>query len=227
MPPFRRAAAASARIAVKRLLRAPPDVADVASPQRLQAGVGARLGDGERCPAVQAGLSGRPGVPSVEDHGEYIDRLFSMLGGIRNLTFLIALVQALAAVLLISNMIQISAYTRRTEVGIMRLVGASNFYIQLPFILEAAIAGLIGAAVACGGVAMIKVFFIDRGMAPSFRFIDAWVGWPEILAVMPWRLGARGRMLAGGLEEADLVGREVAGSERGAEALAVCTGSEG
>ena len=50
----------------------------------------------------------------------------------------------------------------------------------------AAIAGLIGAAFACGGVALIKVFFIDRGMAPSFRFIDAWVGWPEILAIMPW-----------------------------------------
>ena len=72
----------------------------------------------------------------------------------------------------------------------MLRVGASNFCIQLPFILEAAIAGLIGAVVACGGVAMIKVFFIDRGMAPSFRFIDAWVGWPEILAIMPWLLVA-------------------------------------
>ena len=53
-----------------------------------------------------------------------------------------------AALMQISNTIRLAAYARRREIGIMRLVGASNFYIQLPFLLEAVLAALVGAAVA-------------------------------------------------------------------------------
>ena len=60
--------------------------------------------------------------------------------------------QALAALLLISNTIQVAAFNRRNETGIMRLVGASRWYTQLPFILEAALAGLVGALLAVGGL---------------------------------------------------------------------------
>ena len=85
--------------------------------------------------------NGQNGVDQVRDEGDFLDRLFSLLNGARNATIAVAVVQALAALLLISNTIQLAAFNRRNETNIMRLVGASRWYTQLPFILEAAIAG--------------------------------------------------------------------------------------
>ena len=95
-------------------------------------------------------FSGRVGVDSIADQSEFLDRFFDALNGVRDLTFVVALIQAVAALLLISNTVQVSAFTRRTEVGIMRLVGATRWYTQLPFLLEAVVAGLIGAVLAIG-----------------------------------------------------------------------------
>ena len=58
-------------------------------------------------------------------------------GRLSNAAFAVALVQAVGAILLIANMVQVAAYTRRTEIGIMRLVGATRWYTQLPFLVEA------------------------------------------------------------------------------------------
>ena len=80
-----------------------------------------------------------------------------------------ALVQALAALLLISNTIQLAAFNRRDETDIMRLVGASRWYTQLPFILEAALAGLVGALLAIGGLVAAKFLFVDKTLAGPIR----------------------------------------------------------
>ena len=85
-----------------------------------------------------------------------------------------------AAILLIANTIRLAAFSRRRETGIMRLVGASNFYIQLPFILEAAIAGIVGALLAAIGIVLVKWLFIDGKMAEALRFV-AWVDWADTL----------------------------------------------
>jgi len=74
---------------------------------------------------------------------------------------IIALILLVAATLLVANTIRLSAFNRRRETSIMRLVGASNFYIQLPFLLEGAIAGLIGWAIAAGLLIAAKVFLLD------------------------------------------------------------------
>ena len=170
----------------KQLFAAQPELLQLTRPQALPASFRVKLDDPERFPAMQATFLGRPGVLNVKDQGEYINRLFTMLGGIRNLTFLIALVQALAAVLLISNMIQISAYTRRTEVGIMRLVGATRWYTQLPFLLEAVIAGLVGAAVAVVGLVTVKLAFLDTLLKDTFKAnILPKVGMLDVLWVSP------------------------------------------
>lgn len=170
----------------KQLFASQPEMIQLTRPQALPASFRVKLDDPERFPAVQAGFSGRPGVLNVKDQGEYIDRLFSMLGGIRNLTFLIALVQALAAVLLISNMIQISAYTRRTEVGIMRLVGATRWYTQLPFLLEAVVAGMVGAALAVIGLVAVKLAFLDTILKDTFEAsILPRLGMLDVLWVAP------------------------------------------
>src|SRR5919112_4635402 len=113
--------------------------------------------------------SGQNGVDQVRDEGDFLDRLFSLLNGARNATIAVAVVQALAALLLISNTIQLAAFNRRNETNIMRLVGASRWYTQLPFILEAALAGLIGALLAIGGLVVTKVLFVDKTLAGPIR----------------------------------------------------------
>lgn len=113
--------------------------------------------------------NGKNGVDQVRDEGEFLDRLFSLLNGARNATIAVALVQALAALLLISNTIQLAAFNRRNETNIMRLVGASRWYTQLPFILEAALAGLVGGLLASGGLILTKLLFVDKTLAGPIK----------------------------------------------------------
>jgi cell division transport system permease protein len=126
------------------------------------------------------------GVDKVADEGDFLDRLFSLLNGARNATIAVAVVQALAALLLISNTIQLAAFNRRNETNIMRLVGASRWYTQLPFILEAALAGLIGALLAVGGLVLTKVLFVDRTLADPIKSgIIPPVDWSAIAMISP------------------------------------------
>jgi cell division transport system permease protein len=130
--------------------------------------------------------NGQNGVDEVRDEGDFLDRLFSLLNGARNATIAVAVVQALAALLLISNTIQLAAFNRRNETNIMRLVGASRWYTQLPFILEAAVAGLIGAALAVGGLVLTKLLFVDKTLAgPIKAGIIPPVDWSAIAAISP------------------------------------------
>ncbi len=125
--------------------------------------------------------SGQNGVDQVRDEGDFLDRLFSLLNGARNATIAVAVVQALAALLLISNTIQLAAFNRRNETNIMRLVGASRWYTQLPFILEAALAGMVGGLLAVGGLVLTKVLFVDRTLAgPIKAGIITGIDWGQI-----------------------------------------------
>ena len=132
--------------------------------RRLSASFHVKLYDPQRYRVIAEQFTGQPGVQSVADQSAFLDRLFSLLNGIRNATIIVALIQALAALLLISNMVQVAAYTRRTETAIMRLVGASRWRTQLPFMLEAVIAGVVGAALAIGGLVAAKFLFVDQAL---------------------------------------------------------------
>jgi cell division transport system permease protein len=137
----------------------------------------------ERYPIIAEEFpNGEAGVDQVRDEGDFLDRLFSLLNGARNATIAVAVVQALAALLLISNTIQLAAFNRRNETNIMRLVGASRWYTQLPFILEAAFAGLIGGLLASAGLILTKVLFVDKTLAgPIKAGIIPQVAWSEIV----------------------------------------------
>ncbi|SOC46697.1 cell division transport system permease protein [Blastococcus aggregatus] len=146
----------------------------------------------ERYPVIAEQFpNGENGVDQVRDEGDFLDRLFSLLNGARNATIAVAMVQALAALLLISNTIQLAAFNRRNETSIMRLVGASRWYTQLPFILEAALAGLIGALLAIGGLVLTKVLFVDRTLSgPIKAGIIPPVDWGQIALISPLIAGA-------------------------------------
>ncbi|HTZ93339.1 MAG TPA: permease-like cell division protein FtsX [Streptosporangiaceae bacterium] len=100
--------------------------------------------------AVTAVMNGAPGVSGVIDDASILDQFYGLLDGARNAVVVIAIFLLVAAILLVANTIRLSAFNRRRETSIMRLVGASNFYVQLPFLVEGMIAGLIGWLVATG-----------------------------------------------------------------------------
>lgn len=171
------------------LFSSQPELLQLTRKQSLPAILHVKLTDPEQSKAFVQEYQGRPGVDKADDQGEFLQRVFDALGGVRNAVFAVALVQALAALLLISNTIQISAFTRRTEVGIMRLVGATRWYTQLPFLLEAVVAGVVGSVLAIGGLIVAKVAFIDKVLADPIRQnIVPELGLLDVVAVSPWLL---------------------------------------
>ncbi|HIW95014.1 MAG TPA: permease-like cell division protein FtsX [Candidatus Corynebacterium gallistercoris] len=132
-----------------------------------------------------------PAVINVVDQGDDLQAATENLDAIRNASFLIAAVQAVAAIFLIMNMVQITAYSRRNEISIMRMVGASRWYTQAPFVLEAIIAATIGAVLAVGGMFAAKTLVVDRALKSLYdsQIIaritnsDIWLASPFVILV--------------------------------------------
>ena len=95
-----------------------------------------KLVDPENYQGVVAEAASLPGVQNVLDLHAVLDPIFAALNGLKWGTMGMAALLLLAAMLQIGNTIRMSAFTRRREIGIMRLVGASNVYIMLPFLLD-------------------------------------------------------------------------------------------
>lgn len=171
----------------KKIFQDNPILLQSARPEALPASLQIKLFDPSRSPVINQEYGKRPGVDRVEDQQQFLNRFFGLLGAVRDSTFVIALIQALAALLLISNTVQISAFTRRTEVGIMRLVGATRWYTQLPFLLEAVMTGIVGWVFAVAGLVAIKYLFIDKvlsvagGIIPPIEVLD-------VIVTSPWLL---------------------------------------
>jgi cell division transport system permease protein len=143
-----------------------------------------KLSDPTKYDVVASAFAGRPGVDQVNDQRVILDKFFRLLGGLQLIALLIAIVMLVVTVLLIVNTMRVAAFSRRRETSIMRLVGASNFYIQLPFLLEAALAAGVGGLVAIVALILMKGILIDQVLAPSFQF-TAFVGWDAVATIAP------------------------------------------
>ncbi|OBK82085.1 permease-like cell division protein FtsX [Mycobacterium sp. 1164985.4] len=146
-----------------------PQYKDVAGRDAFPASFIVKLDNPEQHKDFDQAMVGQPGVLNVLNQKELIDRLFAVLDGISNAAFAVALVQAVGAVLLIANMVQVAAYTRRTEIGIMRLVGASRWYTQLPFLVEAMLAALIGVIIAIVGLIVVRALFLENALNQFYQ----------------------------------------------------------
>lgn len=161
-------------------------IAQLARPQGLPASLKVKLADPTRSEVIVQAMQDQVGVARITDQRDVVERLFDFLRTIRNVVFLLALTLVLAAALLISNMVQLSAYSRRTEVGVMRLVGATRWYTQLPFLLEAAMTGLVGTMLAVGGLLAGKAVFLDKTLSSGFGDgVIPVLGYGDIVAVAP------------------------------------------
>ena len=121
---------------------------------------------------ITQSFTGVAGVEEVRDQRSYLDQIFSILNAASLAAVGIAVVMLFSSILLISTTIRQSAFSRRREIGIMRLVGASNFYIQLPFVIEGVAAAAIGSILAGGTVLAIVQFFVQGYLAQSLPFTN-------------------------------------------------------
>jgi cell division transport system permease protein len=143
-------------------------------------------------------LSGLAGVQAVEDQRSYLDQIFAVLNAASYTAIGLATLMLVAAVLLIATTIRLSAFSRRRELGIMRLVGASNRFIQTPFILEGVFAALIGSVLAGGAVILIVKFFVQGYLAQALATTaTTLVGMNEALLVVPILIVVGGVLAAG------------------------------
>lgn len=164
-----------------------PQYKDVAGKDSFPASFIVKLDNPEQHKDFDAAVQNQPGVLSVLNQKELIDRLFSVLNGLSNVAFAVALVQAIGAILLIANMVQVAAFTRRTEIGIMRLVGASRWYTQLPFLVEAMLAATIGVIIAIVGLVVVRAMFLESALRQFYQAnLIAKVDYANIVYIAPW-----------------------------------------
>lgn len=156
------------------------------TPDQMQESYRIKLKDPEKYQVIATAFDGRDGVQSVQDQKGLLDNLFGLLNGMNWAARAVMALMLVVALMLIVNTVRVSAFSRRRETGIMRLVGASGFYIQAPFIMEAAVAGLIGGGVACAFLVVGRYFIIDNGLALAEKLnLINFIGWDAVLAKLP------------------------------------------
>ncbi|MCC5477507.1 permease-like cell division protein FtsX [Streptomyces sp. NPDC059680] len=156
------------------------------TPDQMQESYRIKLKDPRKYQVIASAFNGRAGVQSVQDQKGILDNLFQLLNLMNRGALGVMAMMLIVALLLIVNTVRVSAFSRRRETGIMRLVGASGFYIQAPFIAEAAVAGLIGGGLACVALVVGRYFTIDHGMDLAHKLtLINFVGWDAVLTKLP------------------------------------------
>lgn len=145
-----------------------------------------KLKDPTKFAVIESAFAGRPGVDIVQDQRAILDKFFKLLNVLRNGALVIGAASVLTAALLISNTLRIAAFNRRRETGVMKLVGASSFSIQLPFLLEGIFAAISGWVVATGVLAAFKAV-VDSRVAPLLTFTQFFT-WQDVWVASAWLL---------------------------------------
>lgn len=160
------------------------DYASVITPDQLNETFRINLVDHRRSDVIIEAFQGMEGVEVVEDQLQYLDPLFSALTVATYIAVGIAALMLIAAVLLIATTIRLSAFARRRELGIMRMVGASNRFIQTPFVLEGVFAALIGSVLASVTVVVGLHFGVEE-LRGRVQFVTTWVDGGDVAVVIP------------------------------------------
>jgi cell division transport system permease protein len=152
----------------------------------LPASLRVKLEDPEQYAQVEAVLQGQPGIDRIVDQSAFLDRLFAVTRVFRVGVLLISFVMLVSAAILIANTVRMGLFARRKEIGIMKLVGATNWRIRTPFLVEGLFESLIGAAAAILVLFGLKVAFINP-LNESVQFVP-WIVNSDVIAIIPWLL---------------------------------------
>jgi cell division transport system permease protein len=154
-------------------------------PSDMQESYWVQLKDPEKFMGIKSAVQGLPGVHSVRDLREVLKPIYFWMNVMKWGAIGIAAFLVIAAILQVGNTIRLAAFARRREIGIMRLVGASSLYIQLPFLMEALVAALIGVSLAAGAILVFMWVVIYNTLRPSSNVV-AWVDWGDGLWAVGW-----------------------------------------
>jgi cell division transport system permease protein len=164
------------------------DLVEAVEPESLPESFRVQLTDPEQFTQVSDKYAGAEGVSEIVDQEELVGEIFAILNAVQTMALVGAAIMAVAAMLLVANVIQVAAYSKRREVAVMKLVGAPNWFIQTPFVLEAVVAGVFGAILAFAALAAGKQFLIDGPLFPLTRLLTP-VPWRNVLLTLPAMAG--------------------------------------
>ncbi|MDX6324540.1 MAG: cell division transport system permease protein [Nocardioidaceae bacterium] len=160
-------------------------VVDAIKPSDLAESYWITLKDPRKFEGIKSEVTGLPGVGSVRDLRQVLQPIYFWISAFKWGAIVIAGFLLVAAILQVGNTIRLAAFARRKEIGIMRLVGASSLYIQLPFLMEALFAAVVGVLLAAGSLAVFLYVVVYRLLRPNSNIV-AWVGWTDGW----WAIGA-------------------------------------
>ncbi|MFI9643869.1 permease-like cell division protein FtsX [Micromonospora sp. NPDC051925] len=179
----------------KEMYQDAPDLVNAVKPDLLPESFRLKLVNPEQYKDIYDQYQGSEGVDVIVDQSRLLDKIFNVLTAIQNIALAAAVVMAIAALLLVANTIQVAAYSKRREVAVMKLVGASNWFIQAPFVLEAVVAGLIGSLL--GLVALIGAKqLLFSGSLKALEGLLSPIQWSDIFLMFPLMAGVGGLISA-------------------------------
>jgi len=175
----------------KRIYRNKPELYEALGEDDLPASLRIKLHDADDAAQVAAAIEGQPGVDEVNFGGEFIRRLLNINTFLRAITVALSIVLMIAAAALIANTIRLAIFARREEISIMNLVGATNWFIRIPFMFEGVFAALVGAIVSGVVVVAANHFFFSRA-GGTFEFLE------PVFAFSSWEITKILLILIGG-----------------------------
>jgi cell division transport system permease protein len=173
----------------KEIYAAAPELVAQTRPESLPESYRVKLKNPDGFEEFKSKYVGMEGIDTIIDQKQLVEKVFSVLGSLQTLALIIAIVQGVAALMLVINTIQIAAYSKRREVAVMKLVGASNWFIQAPFVLEAVAAGILGAVLAYGTLVLAKIYVFDGALEPLTAVLTP-VPWFNVNMMLPLLAGA-------------------------------------
>ncbi|HXY93770.1 MAG TPA: permease-like cell division protein FtsX [Acidimicrobiia bacterium] len=160
----------------KRIFRNSPDTTRDIRPQDLPASFRVAPKRAELTETVRNEFKTQPGVDVVNTPGESLKGLLDVTQKVRWIFIVISLVLLASSLFLIVNTIRLATFARRREVEVMKLVGASNWFVRVPFVAEGMVQGLVGAGIAVLAVLSLKHFGFDQAFRdPNSFFSDFYV----------------------------------------------------
>jgi len=172
-----------------------PDMVESVGPSEMPESFRVKLKDPTQFEAIDTEYKELPGISTIVDQQQLLQKVFDVLGAIQSLSLIVAGVMGIAALLLVANTIQVAAYSKRREVAVMKLVGASNWFIQMPFVLEAVFAAVIGAILAGALLIVVKVFVLEGSLEALTNLLTP-VRWRDVLIMFPVLAGVGGLISA-------------------------------
>lgn len=154
------------------------------TPEQLPASFRVKLADPDRFASIRQQYEAYPGVEEIVDQRELLEQFLKIADVARWSAFGVATVAMLAAILLVANTVRVAAFARREQTQVMKLVGASNWYVRLPFVLEGILAGLFGALVAWG-ILLVAVPQVTGFLGDLIAFLP-FLQFDDVLGIWPW-----------------------------------------